>query len=184
VLDNAIVWRSIFLKGHEYCRVLHDERFNYLIGTAVFSKDHRPTRLDYSIKCDEQWRSLSATVSGWLGDQGVDIWIEVKNGGGWFINDEEQVSLEGCVDVDLNFSPSTNLLPIRRLNLKVGESAEVNAAWLRFPSFKAEPLKQTYRRIDENTYRYESGGGTFMKDLKVNSVGLVTSYPGIWEVDL
>ncbi len=153
MLDTAIVWQSIFLKGHEYCRVLRDGGFNYLIGTAVFSMDHRPTRLDYSIKCDQQWRSIFATVSGWLGDEEVDIRIEVKDGGVWFINDEEQATLEGCVDVDLNFSPSTNLLPIRRLNLKVGEVAEVNAAWLRFPSFKAERLQQTYRRLEENLYR-------------------------------
>lgn len=37
-----------------------------------------------------------------------------------------------CVDIDLNFSPSTNLLPIRRFDLSVGASAIVRAAWLRF----------------------------------------------------
>ncbi|HET6861536.1 MAG TPA: putative glycolipid-binding domain-containing protein [Pyrinomonadaceae bacterium] len=181
--DDAIVWKSIFLNGHEYCRVLHDASFNFLVGSAIFSKDQRPTRLDYSIKCDSHWRSLSAEVSGWLGDEQVDLQIFVKDGRFWFLNGEEQKELEGCVDVDLNFSPSTNLLPIRRLNLRVGEVAEVKAGWLRFPSFKLEPLRQSYRRIDETTYRYESGGGTFGKDLRVNPMGLVTSYPDIWEVE-
>ena len=76
---------------------------------------------------------------------------------------------------------STNLLPIRRLNLAVGQRAIVRAAWLRFPTFNLEPLEQTYTRLDQQTYRYESGGGTFVAELKVNDFGLVTDYPGGWE---
>ena len=91
-------------------------------------------------------------------------------------------SVTDCIDLDLNFSPSTNLLPIRRLNLAVGEEAQVRAAWLRFPSFELEALSQTYRRTAESTYRYESSTG-FVADLEVNSVGFVTNYPGIWEVE-
>lgn len=74
----------------------------------------------------------------------------------------------------LNFSPSTNLLPIRRLNLAIGQGAAVRAAWLRFPSFTLEPLEQVYRRIDPTTYRYESAGGRFVAELQVNDSGLVT----------
>jgi len=181
-VENAMVWKSIFLNGHEYCRVRQDAEFNYLSGAAVFLKEHRPTRLDYSIRCDQEWRSVSAHVSGWHGDEEVNIEITAKNGI-WLMNDTEQKDVAGAIDVDLNFSPSTNLLPIRRLNLKVGEEAEVSAAWLRFPSFKLEPLRQIYRRTGENSYRYESGGGTFVKELEVNSLGLVTSYPDIWEAE-
>jgi hypothetical protein len=87
------------------------------------------------------------------------------------------------IDLDLNFSPSTNLLPIRRLNLAVGQKALVTAAWLKFPGFELEPLSQAYSRIDESTYRYESGGGHFMADLKVDRLGFITKYPGIWQVE-
>ena len=86
--------------------------------------------------------------------------------------------MEGCDDLDLNFSPSTNALPIRRLGLAVGQAAEVRAAWLRFPSFALEPLEQVYRRTGDAIYRYESAGGTFVADLEVNAAGLVIHYPG------
>jgi hypothetical protein len=92
--------------------------------------------------------------------------------------------VEGCGDLDLNFSPSTNLLPIRRLNLAVGEEARVRAAWLRFPSFALEPLEQIYRRVDTTTYRYESAGAKFVTELKVNAAGFVTRYPNFWEVEV
>jgi hypothetical protein len=85
------------------------------------------------------------------------------------------------VDLDLNFSPSTNLLPIRRLRLDVGQEAAVRAAWLRFPGFTLEPLEQRYRRTADDAYRYESAGGAFVRDLTVNDEGFVVRYPGLWE---
>lgn len=91
--------------------------------------------------------------------------------------------MAGCTDLDLNFSPSTNTLPIRRLNLAIGQEAKVKAAWLRFPNFELEPLYQLYRRVDEAIYRYESGGSQFVADLEVNQAGFVTNYPGIWQAE-
>ncbi|PYO47835.1 MAG: hypothetical protein DMD72_09100, partial [Gemmatimonadetes bacterium] len=78
---------------------------------------------------------------------------------------------------------STNLLPIRRLALKVGDRAVVQAAWVRFPEFTLELLEQTYTRLDDNTYRYESGNGAFRRDLKVDESGLVLDYPGLWSAE-
>jgi hypothetical protein len=74
-------------------------------------------------------------------------------------------------------------LPIRRLDLRIGEEARVRAAWLRFPDFTLEPLEQLDRRIDEGTYRYESAGGSFTADLHVNGAGFVTSYPDLWQAE-
>ncbi len=91
--------------------------------------------------------------------------------------------MAGCIDIDLGFSPSTNLLPIRRLSLAVGAEAEVKAAWLPFPSLVFEALPQVYRREGERAYRYASAGGTFMRVLEVNAVGFVTRYPGLWQAE-
>jgi hypothetical protein len=86
----------------------------------------------------------------------------------------------GCIDVDLNFSPSTNVLPIRRLNLAVGESQIVRAAWLRFPSFVLEPLEQRYTRIAEDRVHYESFTTNFQAELRVSRNGMVLDYENIW----
>jgi hypothetical protein len=59
----------------------------------------------------------------------------------------------------------------------------VSAAWVRFPDFTLERLEQTYTRLTENSYRYESGGGKFRCDLKVDASGLVLDYPGLWTAD-
>jgi hypothetical protein len=113
----------------------------------------------------------------------VNIKISVDALGQWQLNGVEKPEVTGCIDLDLNFSPSTNLLPIRRLDLKIGQQAEVKAAWLRFPNFELEPLSQVYSRLDEFTWRYSSNDGKFVRNLKVNEFGLVTDYPGLWQVE-
>lgn len=181
---ESILWRGFVLPGHEACRLVSEGSSRRLEGTAVFSHEGQACQLRYHIVCNEAWQTLSATVTGWLGKTSVDIQVTTDTHGHWWLNEVEQSGVEGCTDIDLNFSPSTNLLPIRRLNLEIGQSAEVKAAWLRFPSFKLELLLQEYHHLDETTYRYESGGGQFVADLKVNRTGFVVDYPDLWQAEI
>jgi len=181
--EESILWRRLDRLGHEFARVYSQGNSWFLAGTAVLAYEHKACRLDYSIECDSAWRTASCRVTGWLGDQSIDIDITVDPNGRWRLNGLECPMVEGCTDVDLNFSPSTNLLPIRRLELEIGAEAEVKAAWLRFPSFKLEPLDQRYRRLSSETYRYESAGASFVTELQVNSAGLVTIYPDFCEAE-
>ena len=181
--DHCILWRRLDLPGHESARLLARGSGWRLHGTAVFLHDQRPCRLDYRVVCDAEWRTLSTKVTGWVGTEPVKIELLAGPGPGepWRFNGAERADVVDCVDVDLAFSPSTNLLPIRRVPLAIGQEAQVRAAWLRFPGFTLEPFEQTYRRLDERTYRYESAGGAFMADLVVDDAGMVTHYPGLWQ---
>ena len=89
--------------------------------------------------------------------------------------------LRRCTDIDLEISPSTNTIPIRRLNLGIGKESEVSAAWVRFPGLTVEPLHQRYARTGTNRYRYASRD--FATDLEVDDLGLVTRYEGGWSRD-
>lgn len=183
VTNESVLWRGFLLPGHEACRLFSQDSQWHLEGTAVFSHEQRPCRLGYRIVCDMSWRTLSADVEGWVGNTIVNTQIKKDEKGHWWLNEVEQPDVIGCIDIDLNFSPSTNLIPIRRLDLPVGEAAEVKAAWLRFPSFRLELLPQKYRRLGGTTYRYESAGGQFVAELKVNPSGFVVDYPGIWQAE-
>lgn len=175
----TVLWASLDWPGHESARLVRDGSLWRLAGTAVLADEGRPCRLDYQVVCDADWRTVSGRVEGWVGDRTVEVEVAAVSGR-WRLGGEEQPQVEGCVDVDLNFSPSTNLLPIRRLNLEVGQEAEVKAAWVRFPDFRLERLEQVYRRTAPTVYRYESAGGKFVRDLQVNEAGFVTLYPGLW----
>lgn len=177
---HTILWRRLDKPGHESARLTASESRWHLDGAAVFIHEKQPCRLDYRLVCDSAWRTLSGEVSGWVGSERIAVEVLSDSAGGWRLNGEAVAEVEGCQDLDLNFSPSTNLLPIRRLNLAVGQEARVRAAWLRFPSFRLEPLEQVYRRTGEDTYRYESAGGSFTAELRVDVAGFPLEYAGIW----
>jgi hypothetical protein len=113
----------------------------------------------------------------------VDIQVTIDAARRWQLNSIECPAVAGCIDLDPGFSPSTNLLPIRRLSLAIGQEAEVTAAWLGFPSLTLEPLEQRYRRIDSATYRYERAGGKVVAELGVDEAGFVLHYPLLWRIE-
>jgi uncharacterized protein len=181
---HSILWRRIDHRGHESALLSSKDNSWHLEGTAVFLYNKLACRLDYRIICNSEWRTRSARIGGWVGDSLIEIELAVAPDQRWLLNDEDSPQVAGCIDLDLNFSPSTNLLPIRRLELSVGEWQQVRAAWLRFPNFELEPLTQLYRRVDENIYRYESDEGKFVRELNVDDKGFVTKYPDFWEVEV
>ncbi len=175
-IDETILWERLDRPGHETARLRRRASEHVLEGSAVFAHEGAPCRLGYSVVADGRFHTLRATVTGWLGEREVEIEIAAE-AGRWSLNGVECPEVEGAIDLDLNFSPSTNLLPIRRLDLEVGQEAPVRAAWLRFPSFDLKPLEQTYRRLSPSRYLYRSEGG-FKAELDVRPSGFVSLYPG------
>jgi hypothetical protein len=181
---ESILWRSTSWPGHESARLARHAEGWLLEGGAAFAQEGQSCLLTYAIRCTREWVTRHASVSGWVGSRTVEVTIEVSDDGRiWRLNGVVATPVAGCIDIDLNFSPSTNLLPIRRLDLQVGEEASVRAAWLRFPSFRLEPLEQSYTRRDETTYVYRNQDSGFTADLRVSPNGLVLDYDGLWTAE-
>jgi hypothetical protein len=162
-----------------------------MFGIVLTLIDDEPVTIEYTIECDRTWRTSSVEVELTRADRSVSELSDIfANGEGkWFrMSDADGLPMEkhlpridGCLDIDLAFSPATNTLPIRRLNLAIDESKEITAAWLQFPSLRLEPLHQCYTRTGESTYRYESLESGFAATLEVDELGLVRNYEGLWE---
>jgi hypothetical protein len=92
--------------------------------------------------------------------------------------------LHDCVDIDISATPFTNTLPIRRLGLKPGESAEIRVAYISIPSLQLSPALQRYTCLanypDHHIYRFESPADDFTADIRVDLDGLVVEYPGLF----
>ena len=183
-MSTTIVWRRLDSPGHDSARLLFHDSQRHLTGTAVFMESQQPCSLNYHVICDESWLTLSGGVSGWLGNRAISIEIQADTARRWRLNDADCSSVSDCIDLDLAFTPSTNLLPIRRLKLPIGQAAEARAAWLSFPEFALEPLDQMYRRKDVSIYGYESDQGRFSTELEVNDAGFVLLYPDRWHAEV
>ncbi|MGQ0537335.1 MAG: putative glycolipid-binding domain-containing protein [Gemmatimonadaceae bacterium] len=180
-MPHSIVWQRLDQLGHDHARLAQrDDGGWQLDGVVVMAHDEQPCELQYEVLCDPQWRTVSAHIGGSLGGQAVRIEIANDAQLGWVLNGRVQPDVDGCLDIDLSFTPATNLLPIRRLGLALGSAADVTAAWLRFPASALEKLQQRYTRTGDTTYRYESRGGSFAAQLEVNAVGMVVEYEGLW----
>ena len=93
--------------------------------------------------------------------------------------------LDGCEYVDVSETPFTNTLPIRRLDLAPGESADVSVAYFDGSELQPWPEPQRYTCLEKNDrgglYRYLNLDSGFTADLPVDADGLVTDYPGLFK---
>jgi hypothetical protein len=182
----TILWRRLDLPGHDAAVLLEAADGAELRGMAVFHDESGPTALHYRVQCRSGWQTSGAHVHGWLGTQPVELSIRRDEAGRWTLNDVGCPAVAGCVDLDLSFTPATNLLPLRRLKLAVGHTAEVRSAWLEWPAGTLAPLVQRYTRQSPATYDYESdlpGGERFTAVLRVDPSGWVIDYPGLWQAE-
>lgn len=178
----AALWRRLDAPGHDACRLVRQADGWRLEGTAVFRLGARPARLDYRITCDASWRTVRGEIHGWLAGDPVRHEVE-RSGGIWTLDGRPQPDVERHVDLDLGFTPATNLLQLRRIALAVGEGADVPVAWLDVEGETLAALPQHYERRSETTYWYESPSAGYRALLEVDAAGFIRRYPGLWEAD-
>lgn len=179
----SILWRRLDTPGHDACRLMRSAAKWELDGTAVFRQDGVAARLSYRITCDSSWRTEKGSVQGWLGLHSVKFSIARTNSGGWTLNDATVTGLEECVDLDLGFTPATNLVHLRRLALAVDQQAAAPAAWLDVSAGILDGLYQRYERRTETAYWYEAPRFDYQALLEVNPDGFIEHYPRLWEAE-
>jgi uncharacterized protein len=183
---RPILWRRLDVPGHDAATLREAEGGTELRGMAVFHDERSPTALHYSVRCDPEWRTTEAAVDGWRGVRMVELRVRRAPAGGWTLNGVPCPAVAGCVDLDLSFTPATNLLPLRRLDLPVGQAAEVRSAWLEWPAAVLTPLVQRYARRSVAEYDYEAdlpGTAKFVGVLRVDPNGWVLDYAGLWRAE-
>lgn len=124
-IDRTILWGRLDRVGHESARLSAERDGWRLEGSYVFADEARPCRLNYVVLCDARWNTTAVNVDGWIGERVVALEIAILPSARWQVNGVDVPAVAGCIDIDLNWSPATNLLPIRRLELGLGEQALV-----------------------------------------------------------
>ena len=174
-----ILWEPWDGRGIEHLRLSVDDQHAYAESELLDEQGEQPVRVRYRVRTDSAWltRSVEVTV---MDAKPRLLRLHHDGDGRWRGQDGAALpALDGCFDVDLECTPFTNTLPIRRLGLEVGGGAEVRAAWVRHPGLAVEVLDQRYTRLSESVYRYEALSG-FSVDLEVDGDGVVLDYGEYW----
>jgi uncharacterized protein len=179
-LIRAGWWRWVPTAGLERFELLHSAEGWILLGAILTLASGGGAEARYEIRCDLAWNTKRAEIS--VRDSQGERSLRVrKENGRWYENGRPNNTLDGCDDIDLEWSPSTNTIPIRRLRPAVGETSGIlTAAWIRFPSLRVEKLPQEYRRVSERQYVYTSHNGSFTAEITVDDQDLVLDYQGFW----
>ncbi len=171
-------WRRLDMQGTDRCTLSRLEHGWMLVGQAIWHDGGRDGCLNYDVRCDPDWNSLSADVAGDVGGQKLSLRLH-RSDEGWHLNGEPQGDTAICVDLDLGFTPATKLLPLRRLDLRSGQSAFVSAAYLEQDIDAVSRLDQVYTKGADDLVRYSSP--QFDAQLTVHPTGFITHYPDFWE---
>lgn len=180
---DMILWRRLDVPGHDACRLEQTAGGWRLNGAAIFRHEDGPACLAYQVVCDGGWRTQEGVVHGWMGSRPLDLRAVRRPDGVWTLNGQIVPDLDGCVDLDLGFTPATNLLQLRREALHVGQRADVSVAWLEASAGTLDVLHQRYERRDGRLYRYEAPRFDYVALLEVNEVGFIEKYPHLWEAE-
>jgi uncharacterized protein len=175
-----VIWRRI-LDDHSFeeCAVTAAPDGFGITGHVIAAQEGTPLVVSYDIGCDEAWSARSVTIEQTLGDAPRHLRLE-RAGEGWLVDGARDTRLDGCAEPDLGLTPSTNALAIRRLDLTVGQAAEIKCAWVKFPALSVEPSLQRYERLGDHDYRYTNVASGFTALIAVDVLGLPVSYQGIW----
>jgi hypothetical protein len=180
-LDVKVVrWSDWSGTGHEHL-VLDVGRDSITADSVVLGRERAgPFAARYRLTCDPLWRILQVTVELIgsarrldLSSDGLGHWLDTMG--------TPLADLDGAVDIDLSISPFTNTLPIRRLDLEAGQSADIVTAYIHVPELTVTPDPQRYTCLQRRQrYRYESRDSEFVRDIETDPDGLVLSYPGLF----
>ena len=182
-MDKRIIvrWQDWSGSGLEHTVIHRSSAGISVDGTVLSGGIGDRFAVRYRLRCDGSWTLREAEIQ-LAGDAGAITLVsdgkgEWEDGTGRALN-----HLAGAIDIDLSVSPLTNTLPIHRLRLAKGKSQDIFAAYVHFPDLGVTIDPQRYTCLEPmRRYRYESLDSDFMREIEVDSDGLVMVYPGLFK---
>ncbi|MGO9454093.1 MAG: putative glycolipid-binding domain-containing protein [Candidatus Binataceae bacterium] len=182
-MDRRIVarWQDWSDKGIEHTVVTCAQKSNSADGVVIGTAEAQHFAVRYQIRCDSSWTLEHACVQI-VGEQRKVEFVSDGRGKWTEASGNPLPALDGAIDIDLSVSPFTNTLPIRRLQLAKGGSAEIRAVYVHFPDLAIVSDPQRYTCLEPlRRYRYESLDSDFVREIEVDQDGLVVTYPGLFK---
>ncbi len=184
-LPRSAAWEHCAARsGFEVVVVDREDRGGHVFrGSTAAVESGQAWAVDYEITVDADWCTRHARVVTRSAHGRTTTVLSAVGDGRWHVDGRHDPRLDGLSDVDLEASALTNTLPVHRLRLPVGETAEATAVYVRVPDGTVEPLAQAYRRLADGPagerYDYRSPAFDVRCVLSYDAAGLPLDYPGI-----
>jgi hypothetical protein len=182
---RKIIWSNQADTGLEHCFLRRGEEEITADGIVIGVEENVAFRVRYQINCDFRWHVRKVVVKSL--DENEQTIRFMSDGFGHWSNESGNLlpKLAGCLDVDIAATPFTNTLPIRRLRLASGESAEIKVVYFTIPDMQVSVDPQRYTCLETSSaggkYKFESVDSGFSVVITVDEDGLVKDYPGLFK---
>ena len=182
---RRMIWSNQAATGLEHFYLLYSDHEILADGVVIGVEENIAFRIRYTIHCDLQWQVRSVVVRSLEKDEQT-IRLISDSLGHWTDESGSPVpELTGCMDVDITATPFTNTLPIRRLSLVAGESAEIKVVYFTIPEMQVSAVPQKYTCLETGSargkYKFESLNDGFTATITVDPDGFVEDYPQLFK---
>jgi uncharacterized protein len=179
---SVMLWRRLDVPGHDACRLEPKADGWRLEGTAVFRHENGPANISYAIHCDGHWHSVSGRIAGFVGERAID-YIVARENGVWRLNGTALSGLGHLLDLDLGFTPATNIQQLRRVAIAENETVQLPVAWLDVDAGTLTELPQVYERRGPAAFWYQAPSFGYEGLLELAPNGFIRNYPKLWEAE-
>ena len=182
-MPTDLIWTALATAGYEHVRI--DEGhpgWNVFDSMLIRVHEGIVRRGGYTLICDKAWRTLELRIMAEQAPgQMIARHLLATGDGRWTDVDGNPLpELDGCIDVDIAWTPLTNTLPVRRLDLRPGQEEDIRVVYLPLPELELRVMEQRYTRLAGDRARYRSVGSGFERDLTLDDDGFVIEYPGLF----
>ncbi|MEY4174014.1 MAG: hypothetical protein RI900_1179 [Actinomycetota bacterium] len=138
--------------------------------TGVLTRE----RVEYVLRLSASWQARQFILFRDLEEP--DLWLATDGAGRWGeMNGAHRTEFDGCYDVLLAGAGFTLGLPLRRLPLLEGHTAELPVVVVDPDTLEARAEVHRYTRLGSHRWRHDDGN--HHREFDVDAHGLVLDYP-------
>ncbi|SEJ40123.1 hypothetical protein SAMN05216327_109268 [Dyadobacter sp. SG02] len=179
-MQTNLLWTGREYYSLENCRVHSNENGNRIASTIIGLYTGDLYQVDYQIDTNARWETVSVAINFFKNNIFRQFHLEKNTSGNWLLDGQINEEFSGCTDVDLPLTPFTNTLPIRRLNMVIGNQYPIKVIYLDLLEDRLSAVSQLYTRLSETVFHYENVPNDFEADIIVDEDGLVADYPELF----
>lgn len=174
---TELIWQHLDAPGWEHVRIIEDHP-GWTVFDSILVREHQGQVLrgGYTLVIDKSWRTLELRLMLESAPGSMEgIHLLTEGDGRWTDANEQHIpELDGCMDVDIQWTPLTKSLPINRLGIEQGGEHSVPVAYISLPNMTIEPTIDHYQRTGSSKVTHTSSRDRADQMLSIDRDGLVS----------
>jgi uncharacterized protein len=179
-----IIWQALDKLSLEYCTINEIESQITINSVIIGYEEPLSFKVLYQINLAPDWQVRSAEIKIDLDGKETIVSLNRDNYDNWLQDRIQKEEFSGCREIDISLTPLTNSLITRGRSFVTGEPQKVKVVYIDVLELQIKPVEQVYTQFADSTFQFENTNDDFKALIEFDDHGLVTRYPGLFEMIL